>query len=127
VSVIANAGFDLGVRGSPAFQYITNITNDVQATITTAANHDYSLGEIVTFKVGKDHGMVEINNQSATILEISLNTLKVAINTSFYTSFINAGIYTQYPALVVPSASGIIPNQFVPTVNLEDAFTMVKT
>ena len=126
-SVIADAGFSRGVTGVPAFRFVTNITNQLQAVVTTSEDHTYTIGEVVSFRTSKPYGMVEINNRSGKILSVTANTLTVDIETTNFTPFINAGENFQFPALVVPSCSSVIPGSNPATINLLDAFTMVKT
>jgi hypothetical protein len=119
-SVIATAGYDNN-NPYPVWEYITAISQGQTTTVTTAQNHDFSPGQIVSFRVSKPYGMVEINNLDGLILSKTDNTITVDINSLNWTAFVNAGIYEQYPAVVVPSSSGIVPGSFPVQTNLADA------
>lgn len=106
----------------PRYSYITDITKALNAVVTLESEHDYTNGEIVSFRVQKEFGMYQINNQQARVLSHTDDTITVEIDTTGYDSFIYpvSGLVT--PPTVVPSCSGIIPGQTVATMNLEDSF-----
>lgn len=106
----------------PAFRYITDISNAQNAVITTSEDHDFTDGEIVSFRVTSPYGMDEMNDQQAKVLSHTDDTITVDIDSMNYTAFIYpvAGLTT--PPVVVPSSSGVISRQFNSEMNLEDAF-----
>ena len=112
---------------SPQVFFINAITNAQQATVTFTANHDYVLGENVGFRVTKPFGMYEINQLIGTVFGLTPTTITVSIDTTNYTpfSYANIGMKGTTPPCCVPSSSGLIPGQFVPTVILSDAFDNV--
>lgn len=111
---------------TPFLMDIVGISNAQKATITFASDHPYSLGEIVSFRVSRPYGMVEMNNQQATVIDLDDTSITVDIDSLNYTTFIYPPVLeVVYPAVVVPAGSGIIPNERTPTVNLEDAFDNV--
>lgn len=106
----------------PAYSVITAITLGYQTVVTFAADHDFTNGEVVSFRVSRPFGTVELNNMQTRVISHTNNTITVNIESSNWTPFVNAGLYTQNQAVVVPSASGIIPGGL--TINLEDSFDM---
>lgn len=111
----------------PRFRFIIAITNAQHAEITFSEDHDYSDGEIVSFRVTQPYGMVEINNLQSTVLSHTSNTIVVDIDTMFWTPFIYPVPGKNTPPVCVPSASGIIPGSNPSTVNLEDSFDNIRT
>lgn len=111
----------------PRFSYITDITKAQHAVVTFTSNHDYTDGEIVSFRVSKEFGMYQINNQHARVLSHTDDTITVEIDTTGYDSFIYPVSGEVTPPVVVPSSSGIIPGQYTATMNLEDSFDNRRT
>jgi hypothetical protein len=108
----------------PRYSFIESITNSIQALVTFTEDHDFTPGEIVSFRVGKDFGMDEINNKRAKVLVITDDTILVDIDTSTWTPFSLSNLNEPgtSPPVCVPSASSVIPFQENPSVNIEDAF-----
>ena len=108
---------------TPYVMNITGISNAQQAVVSFGTTHPYSLGEYVSMRVSKPYGMVEMNNQQALVNELDSTTITIDIDSSAYTPFVYPPVgEVIYPALVVPSASGIIPDSNPATINLQDAF-----
>lgn len=124
MSVIATAGYDNN-NPYPVLRYITAVTQGQTTTITTDEDHDFTVGEIISFRVSPPFGMVELNNLSGLVLSITSDTVTVDINSLNWTPFVNAGIYVQKPAVVVPSSSGVIPNSIPRQTSLFDAFDII--
>lgn len=106
----------------PAWRYITNITNAQNAVVTFDIAHTYTPGEILSFRVSPPYGMFEVNNMQGLVLSIGTLNVTVNINTLTFNAFTTPATTVAYPAMVVPSGSGIIPNSYPATINLEDAF-----
>lgn len=108
----------------PTYSQINDITNATQATATFTADHDFTAGEIVSFRVGKDFGMSEINNKRGKVLSLTSDSITVDIDSSTWTPFTIASLDDPgtSPPVCVPSGSGVIPFQENPSVNIEDAF-----
>ncbi len=111
---------------TPSLVYITDITRSQNAVVTFSTSHSFVDGEIISFRVSKASGMWQINNLQAKVLSHSSGAVIVDLDTSSFDPFIEVS-NIQYPALAVPSASGIIPGQYVATVTLEDAFDNAVT
>lgn len=109
----------------PSISYISAITNSQNAVVTFTEDHEFTAGEIVSFRVEKQFGMSEINNVQTRILFVTDDSITTSIDTTFWTPFSLANLNQPgtTPPICVPSGSGLIPNtQELPTVNLQDAF-----
>jgi len=108
----------------PSKVQISSITNDIQADVTFTEDHDFTPGEIVSFRVGRAFGMDEINNKRAKVLSHTNDTITIDIDTSTWTAFTLANLDTAgtSPPMCLPSSSSVIPYQENPSVNIEDAF-----
>lgn len=73
----------------PATRVISSITQAAQAEITTTLNHQYQPGLIVRIDVNNANGMTQINQRTATILEVtSPTTFTIDINTTSFDAFV---------------------------------------
>lgn len=108
----------------PSKAYIQAITNAVNAVVTFTEDHEFTPGEIVSFRVGKQFGMSEINNVQARVLLTTSDTITVEVDSLTWTPFTLAELDEPgtSPPVCVPSGSGVIPFEEVARVNLEDAF-----
>lgn len=102
---------------------IIGITNSQSAVVDFGTAHPYTPGEFLSFRVSKPYGMIEMNNLTGKVLATSSQTVMVDIDTTFFTPFVYPPVGTVVvPAQAIPAGSGIIPDLYTPTVNLEDAF-----
>ena len=108
----------------PRYSYISAITNTVQAIVTFTEPHDFTPGEIVSFRVEKAFGMPEINNKHAKVLLKSSDSIVVDVDTTTWGIFSLANLNDPgtSPPVCVPSASSAIPFEENPSVNIQDAF-----
>lgn len=107
----------------PPAQYISNISNALQAVVTFPTQHDFSVGEIVSFRVSPPYAMQQLNNVSAAVLATSTYTITVGIDTRNSNSFVSSPSGTiTYPAMVVPAGTGIVPGQFLTSTSLTCVF-----
>lgn len=106
----------------PSYSIITGITLGQTTVISFEEAHDFTPGEVVSLRVSKPFGTVELNNQQATISSITEFTITLPIVSTTYTPFINAGLYVPSFAMVVPAGSGVDPDSSFARTNLEDAF-----
>ncbi len=112
----------------PQFSIISAITLGQQTAVTFTADSDFSDGEVVSFRLARESGTRELNNQQARVLSHTSNTITVGIDSTNYTPFIFVAQNSLvFPAMVVPVGSGIIPDSVPPTVNLQDVFDNVPT
>ena len=87
------AGFWRRVYYDPIFyprtRNIVSITAAAQAVIVTSVPHGYKVGQTVRFHIPSGWGMTQLNNQTATVVAISLanNSFTINLNTSAYTAF----------------------------------------
>lgn len=66
---------------------ITNITQAASAVITTAMDHGFVVGQVVTIQLPELFGMVEIDGLQANVTAITANTITVDINSTGFTAF----------------------------------------
>lgn len=113
----------------PQKSFILSITQGMTTTIEFTEDHDYVIGEILSFRVSPPFGMVQLNNLQGRVLSLTPNTVTVDVNSFYFNPFIYAGTENevQSPAMAVPSSSGIIPGLYPATVTLQDAFDNVRT
>lgn len=124
-------------RMYPRNALIANITRAAQAVVYFTAPNDYTPGEILSLRIPNEFGMVEANRVNARVLSVTnsatVSSVTLDLDTSGYTTFTfptsaqaAAGVS---PALAIPSASGVVPDngsatvpQQPPGTALTDAF-----
>jgi len=111
----------------PGSRYIIGISNAQFAVVTTSVDHFFTDGSIVSLRVTKPYGMVEINNKQVKVLSHTSNTVTLAIDSSNFTPFVYPASGDTTPPVIVPSASSVIPGSYPSTVNLEDSFDVRRT
>lgn len=126
-------------RMYPRRRYIANITQAAQAVVFFTEPHDFTAGEIVSFRVTSDFGMSQINDRAVRILSVTnsatVSSITIDLDTTGYTAFAfptsaNAAAgNVNIPAVCVPASSGVVPNPSntslvlqPPGTNLLDAF-----
>lgn len=109
----------------PRVRFISSVSQGITTTVTMTDDHDFSLGENVSFRVGPGNKMVELNNKIGTVIELTSDSITVTIDSSTWTPFM-FGLGVQYLPCVVPSSSGVIPGLYPSTVNLQDNFDRVN-
>jgi hypothetical protein len=110
----------------PRFRYITGISNEQYAVVTFSAVHDFVVNEIVSFRVTKPYGMVEINEKRAKVLSIGSLTITIDIDTKFFTPFIYPVSGSNTPPVCVPVGSGISFDSAFAFTILNDAFDNLR-
>lgn len=123
---MGDPGWHYREQNVPPLAYLTGITNALQAVATFTADHDYSLGELISFRVSKPYGMYEINNMVGLVLATTSDTITVDIDTLGFTPFVYPVSGLNTPPVCVPAGSGVIPNVYPRTVNLEDVFDVLR-
>lgn len=124
-------------RMYPRWAYVAMITKATQAVVYFTAKNDYTPGEILSFRVPEEFGMLEMNNVQARVLSVTnsstVSSVTLDWDTSGYTTYAfptsavaAAGVS---PAVAVPSSSGVVPDngsatqpQIPEGTNLRDAF-----
>ena len=112
-------GPPFGTDFIPNLMYISAITQASQGVVTFTTNHNFKVGEWISFRVPPPNGMTQLNNKKALVADITSDTVTIALDTRQFFPFIyvaNGAI----PAVAVPAGSGIPPG--TATVTLEDAF-----
>lgn len=110
----------------PKRYYISAITQASPAVVTTSLDHDIQVGEIVSFRIPYEYGMIQLNHRYYTVIGVTNDTLTMDVDTRSYIPFSDQGSNTQYPAQVIPAASGILANVIPATVALATAFTNTR-
>ena len=114
-------------RFFPRFRYISDISNDQFAVVTFTDSHDFLVNEIVSFRVSKPYGMVEINEKIAKVLEVEDFTITIDIDTNLFTPFIYPVSGQNTPPVCVPVSSGVDnSNPYFVFNILDDAFDNVR-
>ncbi len=128
-------------RMYPRKRFIANITKATQAVIYFTEKNDFTPGEIVGLRVpfisSTEPTMIEVNNKDVRVLSVTnsatVSSITVDLDTTGFTTFAFALSATAAagvsPAMVVPSASGVVPfngsatiAQQPPGTNLLDSF-----
>ena len=115
----SNYGPPFGTEFIPNLQYITDITQASPAVVTFEDDHNFTLGEWISFRIPPPNGMIQLNNQKARIIDLTSTTVTIAVDSLQFYPFIFVED-PQIPCVAVPAGSGIIPGTNV--VTLEDAF-----
>ena len=115
----SNFGPPFGSDFIPNLQYISNITQSSSAVVTFTTNHNFILGEWISFRVPPPNGMIQLNNQKALIIALTPDTVTIEVDSLQFYAFISVQD-PQIPCIAVPAGSGIPPG--TATVTLEDAF-----
>lgn len=71
----------------PRFLYVTGITQAAQAVVTVSTEHNYVVGELVTFTVPSSFGMSEISGLTGKITAVTAYTMTLDIDSSTFTAF----------------------------------------
>jgi len=121
VSVFQPSDFGppFGANFIPNLQYITDITQAMQAVVTFAENHNFTLWEWISFRIPQSNGMIQLNNQKGRIIMLTSNTVTIDVNTLGFFPFI-ANSNPQIPCIAVPAGSGNEP--YFASTTLEDVF-----
>ncbi len=112
----------------PRVAEISDITKGQITTIQFTEDHTFIEGEIVSFRVTKPYGMVNLNNLQGTIISNTSDTITVNIDSLGFLDFVIPGdLHGTSPPQCIPIASGIAPFLYISTITLEDAFDNIRT
>ena len=108
----------------PQKAFINALTNAQQAVATFTADHDFTVGEVVSFRVTRDFGMFQINNERGLVTAITNDTITVDIDSTFWDIFDYSVLDTAgtTPPTCVPCCSKVVPGSSPPRINILDAF-----
>lgn len=115
----SNYGPPFGANFIPNLQYILSITQAAAAVVTFSADHNFTLGEWISFRIPPANGMIQLNNQKALITALTPTTVTIEVDSLDFFPFIYVQD-PQVPCVAVPAGSGIPPGSG--TVTLDDAF-----
>lgn len=99
--------------------YISAITQANPCVVTFTTNHNFKVGEWISFRIPPPNGMTQLNNKKALVSAIASDTVTLVLDSLQFFPFIYVA-NGQIPAVAVPVGSGIPPG--TATVTLEDAF-----
>jgi len=111
----------------PKFFYINAITKDFPCVVTFTEDHDYKIGQFISFRVANPYGMFQMNNLRGKVLDLTSNSVTVNIDTRQFGTFIYPVSGNNTPPVSVPAGSGTVPADYVATVTLADAFDNLRT
>ena len=107
----------------PRMREISDITRAPTAVVTFTDDHDFSDSEVVSLRVSRPYGMVEMNQKSSKVMSHTSDSVTLDIDSSNFTAFSIPGDLTgTTPPCCVPSSSGVDLSLYSPTMILEDAF-----
>lgn len=108
----------------PKKAFINALTNAQQAVATFTENHDFTIGELVSFRVTPNFGTFQINNKVGKILSVTSDTITVDIDSTDWDSFDYSLLDTAgtTPPVCVPCCSGKIPDTKPTQINQQAAF-----
>jgi len=108
----------------PQKAFINAITNAQEAVVTFTEAHDFTLGEIVSFRVTRNFGMFQIDRRRGTVMALTSDTITVNIDSSDWDVFDFSLIDTAgtTPPVCVPCCSTIVPGSDPPEINIDDSF-----
>lgn len=109
----------------PKYFLIQDIARGLNTVVTFTEDHDYKLGELISFRCSEANGTREINNKRGKVLELTDDTVTVNIDSTNYTPFM-FDLEVAQLALTCPAGSGVIEGEYVPTVILNDCFDNMR-
>lgn len=115
----SNFGPPFGTDFIPNLQYVTDITNAVQAVVTFTTDHRFFLWEWISFRIPPANGMIQLNNQKALIVGVTSMTVTIDVDTLDFYPFVDVQD-PQVPCVAVPAGSGIAAGMAMTI--LDDAF-----
>jgi hypothetical protein len=110
----------------PKYFLIQSISKGLHTTITFTEDHDYKLGEYVSFRCSQDNGMFQINEKRGRVLALTSDTITVDIDSTNYSDF-NYTLEVQILPVAVPAGSGVSVGEYNPFVILDDCFDNIRT
>lgn len=116
VGTAGNVRLIIPGRFFPRFRYVVplagavGITQAANAVVSMSVAHDFSVGEKVSLRVPSAYGMLEANNQVATVTAVGTYTVTLDLDTSGFTAFLppTSAVYAAgvSPAVILPAGAG---------------------
>lgn len=108
----------------PQLSFISGITNAQRAVATFTEDHDFIVGQIVSFNVTPAFGMFQIQGKKGKILSLTSDTITVDIDTTTWDAFDYSVLDDPgtTPPTCVPCSSGVLTSEYTPYVIFADAF-----
>lgn len=110
----------------PKYFLIQSVSKGQNTTITFTEDHDYKLGEYISFRCSQDNGMFQINEKRGRVLALTSDTITVDIDSTNYSDF-NFNLEVQILPVAVPAGSGISIGEIIPMFILDDCFDNIRT
>lgn len=80
----------------PRFWFISTITRGIQTIVTTTADQDFVVGQLVRFIIPQPFGIRQLNQQQGYVVEIlSVTQVVVDIDSRFMDAFTSSSFPTQ--------------------------------
>lgn len=93
----------------PTAQLVTNVTNDVNAVVTTASDHNFNVGDAVRLIVPVAYGM-NIQYQQTQVLAITPTTITTNFDTSQQKPFVTPTFPPAFTSAQVTPITGLEQN-----------------
>lgn len=107
----------------PVAREISTISKAQIATVTFTEDHGYLVGQKLGFRVPREWGMYQINQQYGQVLTIPSTTqVTVDIDTSLWSTFITPASPETATPMCVPTSSGFIQESGIVSPNINCAF-----
>lgn len=110
----------------PKYFLIQSVTKGQNTLVTFTEDHDYKLGEYVSFRCSQVNGMFQINEKRGKVLALTSDTITVDIDSTNYSDF-NYTLEVQILPIAVPAGSGLSVGQYTPYIILDDCFDNIRT
>lgn len=99
---------------SPSNQVIFDVTNNFPALVTTIEDHDYVIGNQISFLIPPQWGIRQLNGLKGYVVSIpELNQFEINIDTRLFDSFFTP-IVPEFVVIDQPQALGIGDENFGP-------------
>jgi len=107
----------------PVSREISGISNSQQAVVTFSEAHGYLVGQVLGFRVPKEWGMFQINQQYGQVVIVNSTTqVTVSIDSSLWDTFVTPTSPNTANPIAVPTSSGFIEESDIVGSNINCAF-----
>lgn len=93
----------------PTAQLVTNVTNGVNAVVTTASNHNFNVGDAVRLIVPVAYGMI-VTYLQVIVLAITPTTITTNLDTSQLQPFVTPTFPPAFTSAQVTPITGLEQN-----------------
>jgi len=110
---------------TPQWNSINSITLGQQTVIGFVNPNEFVPGGYISLRVPNAYGTFQLNNLRGKVLVADSISVTVDIDSTNWSTFIYPVSAMTSPAIAIPSASGVRPGDYVPTMILNDAFDVL--